>query len=51
MTGSKPLRSMLASVWLLTSISGAFAHETVVVPNVFGPEGPLVVDGNLYYVA
>jgi gluconolactonase len=27
------------------------AEETVVVRNVLGPEGPLVVDGNLYYVA
>src|ERR1700679_735590 len=31
--------------------SGAFAGETVVVPNVLGPEGPLYVQGALYYVA
>ncbi len=28
----------------------AFADETVVVTGVLGPEGPLYVDGNLYYV-
>ena len=30
---------------------GAFADETTIVSNVLGPEGPLFVDGNLYYVA
>ena len=28
----------------------ACADETVIVSNVLGPEGPLYVDGNLYYV-
>ncbi len=28
----------------------AFADETVIVSNILGPEGPLYVDGNLYYV-
>ena len=28
----------------------AFGQETVVVKNVLGPEGPLYLDGNLYYV-
>ena len=28
----------------------ANAKETVVVENVLGPEGPLYLDGNLYYV-
>jgi gluconolactonase len=28
----------------------AWADETVIVSNVLGPEGPLYVDGNLYYV-
>jgi gluconolactonase len=31
--------------------TSALASETVVVPNVLGPEGPLYIDGNLYYVA
>src|SRR6267378_6732100 len=26
------------------------ADETVIVSNVLGPEGPLYIDGNLYYV-
>ena len=29
----------------------ALSRETVVVENVLGPEGPLIVDGNLYYVS
>jgi gluconolactonase len=28
----------------------ARADETIVVPNVLGPEGPLYIDGNLYFV-
>ncbi|MFM0470494.1 SMP-30/gluconolactonase/LRE family protein [Paraburkholderia strydomiana] len=35
---------------LLASISVS-AQETVVASNVLGPEGPLVVDGKLYFVA
>ena len=27
-----------------------YADETVIVSNILGPEGPLYVDGNLYYV-
>jgi gluconolactonase len=30
--------------------AAAFADEVTVVSNVLGPEGPLYVDGNLYYV-
>ena len=26
------------------------AHEITIVDNVLGPEGPLYIDGNLYYV-
>jgi gluconolactonase len=33
-----------------TAAAGGGAHETTVVDNVLGPEGPLYVDGNLYYV-
>src|SRR6185503_8015372 len=29
----------------------ASAQEVTIVSNVLGPEGPLFVDGNLYYVA
>ena len=35
--------------FLLASAT-TFADETVVVTGVLGPEGPLYVDGNLYYV-
>ena len=31
--------------------SGASAHETIIADKVLGPEGPLFVDGKLYYVA
>ena len=34
----------------LLAVSAADAREITVVDNVLGPEGPLVVDGNLYYV-
>jgi gluconolactonase len=30
--------------------AGAQAGETTLVSNILGPEGPLLVDGNLYYV-
>jgi gluconolactonase len=30
--------------------TAAYADETLIVSNVLGPEGPLYVDGNLYYV-
>ncbi len=30
--------------------AAAFADETLIVRDVLGPEGPLYVDGNLYYV-
>ncbi len=33
-----------------TAAPGGDTHETTVVDNVLGPEGPLYVDGNLYYV-
>src|SRR3982751_97106 len=31
-------------------VASAFAAETTVVSDVLGAEGPLYVDGNLYYV-
>src|SRR5581483_6643679 len=35
---------------LLSIATTAWAEETVVVRDVLGPEGPLFIDGNLYYV-
>jgi gluconolactonase len=37
-----------AAAWL--AATAAVAEESIVVDNVLGPEGPLYVDGNLYYV-
>ena len=31
-------------------VAPAWGAETTIVSNVLGPEGPLYVDGNLYYV-
>src|SRR2546423_1262027 len=31
--------------------SNAWSRETIIAENVLGPEGPLVVNGKLYYVA
>jgi gluconolactonase len=31
-------------------VARAWAGETIIVSNVLGPEGPLYIDGNLYYV-
>jgi gluconolactonase len=49
----KTLRTNLFS-WLVSLLavaaSGAQADEIVIVNEVLGPEGPLYVDGNLYYV-
>src|SRR5664279_3624387 len=35
---------------ILLVATTARAGETVIVDNILGPEGPLWVDGNLYYV-
>ncbi|HLW34242.1 MAG TPA: SMP-30/gluconolactonase/LRE family protein [Chthoniobacterales bacterium] len=35
---------------ILWSATAAGADESIVVSNVLGPEGPLFIDGNLYYV-
>ena len=37
-------------VGALVFATSAWASETTVVSDVLGPEGPLFVDGNLYYV-
>ena len=39
-----------ASAILANAPSRAASGERVVVPNILGPEGPLYVDGNLYFV-
>jgi len=40
-----------AALAAMLAAAAACADETTVVSNVLGPEGPLVVDGSLYYVA
>ena len=37
------------AVGLVLTVAGARAEEVTVVSDVLGPEGPLFVDGNLYY--
>ncbi len=39
------------AVGLMLTVAAAWAEEVTVVSDVLGPEGPLFVDGNLYYVA
>jgi gluconolactonase len=38
------------AVGAMLAATAAWADETLIVSNVLGPEGPLYVDGNLYYV-
>lgn len=38
-------------VSLLLSVTVAYPDEVQIVNNVLGPEGPLYIDGNLYYVS
>jgi sugar lactone lactonase YvrE len=38
------------AVGLILAATAAWADETLIVSNVLGPEGPLYIDGNLYYV-
>src|SRR5262249_56364440 len=42
---------LFLTVNAVLGVVAARADETTVVSNVLGPEGPLFVDGNLYYVA
>ena len=37
-------------IGVILAANAACADETTVVSNILGPEGPLFVDGNLYYV-
>ena len=43
------LTYFITAVWL--SVTAVHADEVQVVSNVLGPEGPLYIDGNLYYVS
>ena len=38
------------AIGVMLAASAARADETTVITNVLGPEGPLYLDGNLYYV-
>jgi gluconolactonase len=44
-------RSLGIALGLVLAVTAARAQEVTVVRDVLGPEGPLFVDGNLYYVA
>jgi len=44
-------RMVFIAVTLMCAATSVHAQEVTVVRNVLGPEGPLFVDGNLYYVA
>src|SRR5437764_4772554 len=46
----KPSKIIYFAVAAILSATAACADEITVVSNVLGPEGPLYVDGNLYYV-
>ena len=38
------------TIGVILSVTATQADETTIVSNVLGPEGPLYIDGNLYYV-
>ena len=42
---------LVFALWMTLAASAAAAQEVTVVKDVLGPEGPLFIDGNLYYVA
>ncbi|MEQ1755097.1 MAG: SMP-30/gluconolactonase/LRE family protein [Micropepsaceae bacterium] len=44
------IRTLLGMAFAAAFLTTANAKEVTVVPNVLGPEGPLLVDGNLYFV-
>ncbi|MBA2704506.1 MAG: SMP-30/gluconolactonase/LRE family protein [Blastocatellia bacterium] len=47
----KRSRIVGVAVSIMLALATASAQEITIVSNVLGPEGPLSVDGNLYYVA
>lgn len=46
----KILRILGVGLFVISSATAALSSETAVVRDVLGPEGPLYVDGKLYYV-
>jgi gluconolactonase len=47
----KTSRIISFAISIMLAVVTASAQEITIVSNVLGPEGPLFVDGNLYYVA
>ncbi|PYL55547.1 MAG: hypothetical protein DMF29_01880, partial [Verrucomicrobia bacterium] len=43
-------KNTIGCVFAVMLIAQAWAGETTIVRDVLGPEGPLFIDGNLYYV-
>src|SRR5213592_1744790 len=43
-------KSICFAVGAMLAATAAWADEISIVSNILGPEGPLYVDGNLYYV-
>jgi gluconolactonase len=50
-SGMKTSRIIGLAISVMFALVTASAQEVTIVSNVLGPEGPLFVDGNLYYVA
>ncbi|MEO6970825.1 MAG: SMP-30/gluconolactonase/LRE family protein [Chthoniobacterales bacterium] len=46
----KPAKIISCAVGAMLAATATFADEIRVVSDVLGPEGPLYIDGNLYYV-
>lgn len=46
----KASRVIRLAIWPILVANAVCADEVTVVSNVLGPEGPLYIDGNLYYV-
>jgi len=46
----KTVKIMWCAVGAMLAASVIHANEVTVVTNILGPEGPLYIDGNLYYV-
>ncbi len=46
----KASKFICIAIGAMLAATAARAEETTIVSNVLGPEGPLYVDGNLYYV-
>ena len=47
----KTSRIVSLAISIMLAVVTASANEVTIVSNVLGPEGPLYVDGNLYYVS